>query len=510
MKVQIRQNQLVQMNKPAKMEPLFELALCKPPPGARGAAQALHAQLRAAILDGRLAAGSRLPATRLAPEFFGVSRNTAVEIYDRLLSEGLVVARQGAGTVVAPPARGPAVSESGEAREEDPRLNPFWVSEGARSGIAFWREGASRDLPPCGIDLRTGLVDGRLFPHDVFRRVMGQQTRTLQRSPSLLRSAQGNQGSRALRTAVARHIAVTRAISCEPHDVLITSGAQQAFDLLAKILVRPGETVVAVENPGYPPMRIPFAAAGGLIAPVPVDEQGLCVEQMPQNAGVICVTPSHQFPLGVAISPARRSQLLEHARRHGSVIIEDDYDGEFRFDGAPLSALRASDGGDSVFYVGTFSKSMLTSLRVGFIVSPRWALRALIAAKNSADWHSPSIVQRSVAQFIGEGHLTRHVRKMRNVYRRRRRTLIDLVERRLGDRATILPSFYGMHLAAMLPDDIDAEEVAARAVGKGVNVHGLARFSIGGSSRNGLVLGYAIADTEALEAAVEVLREAMG
>ena len=155
-----------------------------------------------------------------------------------------------------------------------------------------------------------------------------------------------------------------------PDDILVTSGAQQAFDLLARVLVQPGQTIVAIEDPGYPPLRVPFIAAGAVVVPVPVDEEGLIVEALPAGTQVICVTPSHQFPLGVAMSPARRQALLAYAREHDAVIVEDDYDGEFRYEGSPLEALKAADESDVVFYIGTFSKCMLPSLRLGFIVAP--------------------------------------------------------------------------------------------------------------------------------------------
>ena len=493
---------------PPKLEPLFELPVNKPEAGSRGVAEQIHAQLRVAILEGRLAAGARLPATRLAPEFLGVSRNTAVEIYDRLVSEGLAFARQGAGTVVASPSDDKKGPLRPSPKREDPRLNPFWLSAETRSAMSFWHEPTSDHAPAPCVDLRPGLVDQQLFPHDTLRRVAAQQLRSLERRPASLRSPQGNQGNRHLRAAVARHIAVTRAIACEADDIVITSGAQQAFDLVAKILVHPGRTVVAVEDPGYPPMRVPFAAAGAIIAPIRVDEEGLVVDELPPDTGIVCITPSHQFPLGIAMSPARRTQLLQFARSNGAIILEDDYDGEYRFDGAPLSALRADDG-EAVFYVGTFSKSMLPSLRLGFVVPPQWARPAIVTAKNSADWHCSTMIQTSIASFIAGGHLTRHVRRMRNIYRRRRSAVLTLLKEELGRWAAPVPSFYGMHLTALLPGDIDAEEIAHKALQGGVNMHSLGRFHSGEPTRNGIVLGYGTADVPELAFALGTLKGLM-
>jgi GntR family transcriptional regulator / MocR family aminotransferase len=231
------------------------------------------------------------------------------------------------------------------------------------------------------VDFRPALVDSRLFPFDVFRRVSVKQLRGLERKPASYKSPQGNQGNYYLREAIIKHIALTRAVVCRLDDILVTSGAQQGFDLLARALVTPNKTIVAVEDPGYPPMRVAFAAAGARLAPVGVDDEGLIIEELPPEVGVICVCPSHQFPLGVTMSPRRRKALVEFARSHGAVIVEDDYDGEFRYDGSPLEALGTSDASDVVFYVGTFSKCMLSALRLGFIVAPEWATWRTMSAK---------------------------------------------------------------------------------------------------------------------------------
>ncbi len=342
-------------------------------------------------------------------------------MYDRLSNDGLTTARQGSGTYVASRSPEPA---SRQPRISTYRLNPFWLEEAVTSSMGFWRDdgaGVHRGVAP--IDFRPALIDPRLFPFDVYRRVSAKQLRGLEKKPAAYKSPQGNQGNFHLREAITNHIALTRAVVCRSDDVVVTSGAQQAFDLLARILVTPGETVVAIEDPGYPPMRVAFAAVGARIVPVAVDEEGLVVESLPPGLGVICVCPSHQFPLGVTMSKRRRAALVDFARRHGAVIIEDDYDGEFRFGDKPLQSLRATDPADVVFYVGTFSKCMLPSLRLGFVVVPDWARRTLVAAKNCLDWHCSTPLQIGVAAFIAEGHLAHHVRKMRQLYGKRRQLL---------------------------------------------------------------------------------------
>src|SRR5262249_34605870 len=295
----------------------------------------------------------------------------------------------------------------------------------------------------------------------------------------------------------------------EPGDVLVTSGAQQAFDLLARVLVTPGRTVVAVEDPGYPPMRVPFAAAGARLVPVPVDAEGLMVEHLPPDADVICVGPSHQFPLGVSLSLRRRRALLEFARRRNAVLIEDDYDGEFRFEGSPLEALRTADSADVVFYVGTFSKCMLPALRLGFVVAPPWALPALVAAKNCLDWHCPVPIQLAVASFIADGHLARHVRKMRQIYRARRDRLLTLLKEDLRDWLEPLPSYCGMHVAAVarFPGGLGA--VTDSLLKRQVKLHALSRYYLSRTVRSGFIIGYGACELSEISQGLASLREVL-
>jgi GntR family transcriptional regulator / MocR family aminotransferase len=490
--------------------PLFELELQLPEKGSRQAVAALHAQLVQAIRDGRLAPGTRMPPTREAPALFGIARNTAAELYHRLLNEGFLLARQGSGTFVAPAL--PDTSSVGAAATSLAalRINPVWLDEAVTAPMRFWQDAAPEPSQPgSGAELRPALVDSRLFPFPLFRQLLARQLRSLENRPPSYRSPQGNQGNYQLRQAVTRHVAVTRAIGCQAADVLVTAGAQQAFDLLARVLVVPGQTVVAVEDPGYPPLRAAFAAAGAQLVPVPVDDGGLVVDAIPSNAAVICVTPSHQFPLGVAMSPQRRQALLAFARRAGAVIVEDDYDGEFRFDGAPLSALRTHDAADHVFYVGTFSKSMLPALRLGFIVAPAWAMPSLVTAKNCLDWHCPSFLQMGVGAFVAEGHLTRHVRKMRQLYRQRRKVVLDALRLKFAGKLNVIPSAYGMHITALLANDGDANALALDMGEAGYRVHTLDRYYMAKPGRPGLVFGYGIADGQQLEEALDFLAALM-
>jgi GntR family transcriptional regulator/MocR family aminotransferase len=486
---------------------LFELELELAPKGSRDAGQVLYRQLKAAILEGRLAAGAKLPATRKSADFFGISRNTAVEVYDRLLDGGYVVGRRGSGTYVAERRALASPTVGADTGATAGRLNPFWLRPDVTDAMGFWQDPPTRPAAPNAllVDFRPALVDSRLFPHEDFRRLSAKALRGLERKPASLKSPQGNQGNYALRAAIIDHIALTRAVACQAADVLVTSGAQQAFDLLARALVTAGKTVVAVEDPGYPPMRVPFAAAGATIVPVGVDEEGLIVEQLPANVGIICVTPSHQFPLGMAMSMRRRQALIAFAREHGAVIIEDDYDGEFRYDGSPLEALRTASSADVVFYVGTFSKCMLPSLRLGFIVAPEWAMRTLIAAKNALDWHCSTQIQVGVAAFVADGHLARHVRKMRDLYRQRRRLLLEALNGELSEWLDPIPSFYGMHVAAFARAGLDLEKMSKALLGQNVKLHALDRYYLGPSLRAGLVFGYGAADISEIDHGLSAL-----
>jgi GntR family transcriptional regulator/MocR family aminotransferase len=295
---------------------------------------------------------------------------------------------------------------------------------------------------------------------------------------------------------------------CQPDDVLVTAGAQQAFDVVARSLVTPGVTTVAIEDPGYPPMRVAFAAAGARILPIGVDAEGLLVDTLPADVHVICVCPSHQFPLGVSMSARRRRALLEFARKCGAVIVEDDYDGEFRYEGSSLETLRSLASDDVVFYVGTFSKCMLPAIRLGFVVAPEWAMRTLISVKNSLDWHCPTPLQMGVARFIAEGHLTRHVRKMRDVYGKRRQLLLEILATEFADRLEPIPSYYGMHIAAVAHYATDLERIGEAMLASNVRVHTLSRYFLGESKSNGFIFGYGTAGVSEIERGLSLMRRA--
>lgn len=472
------------------MEPLLGLPIDLSRRRSRPLLRSLHSQLRAAILDGRLKPGVRLPSTRTLALACRVSRNTTVAAYDLLLSEGYVAARRGSGTVVAQSLPQAAKDRSSASRRRYGRqLNPYWRGRALPVG----------DLPspPPRYDFQVGVPHVAGFPYAIWRRLAGRVDRSLR--DGRLQAAEPR-GQPALRAAIAQHVSYSRAVACDPAAIVVTAGAQQAFDLLARVLTTPNRTTVALENPGYPPVGAAFAAQGARLAMIPVDGEGLLVERLPPQARVVCVTPSHQFPLGAVLSARRRTALIDWCAQRGSVVLEDDYDSEFRFADRPLDALQTLDRAQSVFYLGTFSKTLLPELRLGYIVAPRWALAALIAAKQIADGHCSALTQATVALLIREGHLARHVRRMQRLYAQRRAVLMEGLQSGCGQWLEILPSVAGLHVAARLRAGREEAQVLAQALAAGVGVKSLRGYYTAKPSAPGLIFGYGnIAEQDIVE-----------
>ena len=479
---------------------ILELAITLPPRGSGAVMRALHRELRAAILDGRLKPGLRLPSTRILAESWGVSRNTVMGAYDLLLSEGYLFARHGAGTYVAEtlPVRAEHVQGTEETlKEPDSRLSAFWRVPPAYLARPWASTSPSHML------FRLGVPDTAAFPYHIWRRLLARSLRSLAKAPAAYVEAEGRP---LLREAIANHVSFARAVACNSNDVVVTAGTQQAFDLLARVLITPGRTTVALEDPGYAPLRAAFAAAGAKLAPVPVDSDGLIVDRIPSDVRVICVTPSHQFPLGVAMSMRRRAELLDFARTQGAVVIEDDYDGEFRFGTTPRDALQTLDRSGCVFYVGTFSKSLFPGIRLGFIVTPPWARRALTVAKQVTDWHQPVLEQDALATFISEGHMARHVRKMRKLYAERKELLMSGLQAHFSPWLEPIPSSGGMHLTALAREPLDYDAIVRSARQRNMDIRSLQALSLNGAGQAGLVLGYGATAPEGITAGLLQLR----
>ena len=452
----------------------------------------VYRQVRAAILDGRLAAGDRLPPTRELALRLEVSRNTVSLAYEWLVSEGLIHGRVGAGSFV----------ESTPV----PRAAHRVSSAGAPiRKVPAWRAVRAPILKPAmRYDFGVGSPDARLFPFDVWRRLVAREIRATK-----LSSGYGDPaGHPRLRQAIARHIAVSRGVNAAGLDVIITSGAQQAFDLVARVLVTPG-TRVAVEEPGYPPARLLFQSMGARVVGVPVDEEGMKVDALPADARLVYVTPSHQFPLGMPMSHPRRVALLAWARQRNAVIIEDDYDSEFRFGGRPLETLQAMDRDGRVIYVGSFSKVMLPSLRIGFLVAPLSLRRELQAASYVGGWHRSWPEQAALASMIEKGLLARHVRRMRREYSIRHQRILETLSTDFATWVEPIPSVTGMHLCAPFRRSSLRFEhrLGECAVVAGVGFDALSSYYTKRNVRTGLVLGYGAMATKDVSEGLARLRK---
>jgi GntR family transcriptional regulator/MocR family aminotransferase len=460
--------------------------------GRRGHRDEIYRQVRTAILDGRIRAGEALPPTRELAQRLSVSRTTVSAAYDRLAAEGFLAGRVGAGTFVTsgPPSRPP-----------ERRAEPV-------AGVAALPEwdplpDAPRPFTPAEFDLRPGVPDLSRFPFDTWRRLLTQRLRAGQAE---LLSYGDAQGHPALRAEIVRHLGVSRDVRAGADQVVVTAGAQQTTDLIARVLLRRGE-LAAVEDPGYPPPRLVLTALGIRVAPVPVDGEGIVVSAIPPGTRLVHVTPSHQFPLGVSMSLARRMELLEWADRNAAVLIEDDYDTEFRYGGRPLEPLHSLDPGGRVIYVSSFSKVLSPALRLGFLIAPPALIPALRKAKYLADWHAPTLEQAALAEFMAEGGFARHIRRTRKVYRDRRELLSRVLARDFADVLTPVPSTAGLHLAATAARD--PGPVLREARRHGVRVHSLGSYCVG-ERRHGVVFGFGAITTELIEPGLARLREPWG
>ncbi|GAA2362532.1 PLP-dependent aminotransferase family protein [Streptomyces cuspidosporus] len=448
--------------------------------GHRDLSGQIYRQVRAAILDGRLRPGDPLPPTRELARRLAVARNTVGVAYDRLASEGYLDSRVGAGTFVRAVGRTPGAATTASAL----RPRPVWA------GISPWPGPIDAELTSVAYDLRVGLPDARLFPYQTWRRLVARESRP---SAALARGSGRPEGHGGLRAAIARHIGLSRGVRAGADDVVVTNGIQQALDLICRVMTEPGD-VVAVEEPGYPPARMLFRSLGAKVVGVPVDAEGLCVDTLPDRARVVYVTPSHQFPLGMPMSLRRRMALVAWAERHGAVVIEDDYDSEFRYGGRPVDPLQSVDRAGHVIYVGSFSKVMLPSLRIGFLVAPAPLRDALRAAKYVTDWSTALPTQAALARFIDDGLLARHIRRMRQEYAARHELLTAALAGAYADRVEVVPSSAGLHVTAYATGDLAEParlaELAARARASGVALYTLPEVAMCGSVRPGLVFGY--------------------
>lgn len=468
----------------------------------------LYKELRGAILTGRLKTGTRLPATRELASDLGVSRNTVLGAYQQLLAEGYIEGVAGSGTFVARMLPEEMLqSGATQARAASPNFRRRPLSKRGKK-LAATHPNIAEEAFGKLLPFRSSTPDLASFPCSIWARLLTRYSR----NPSAdLLGYVYPAGHPRLRAAIASYLKAARGVRCEAEQVIIVPGAQVAFDIIAQMLLDPGETAL-VEDPGYFGARGVFARAGIRLSPMPIDEEGVSINAIRKNrdgARLLYVTPSHQFPLGVTMSLARRLELLEWARQTGGWIIEDDYDGEFRYTGRPIPSLQGLDGDERVVYTGTFSKVLFPSLRIGYLVAPRDLVEAFINGRVMTDMHSSTIPQAALADFIEEGHFARHLRRMRKLYAERQACLVVAAKAELSGLLEIEGKEAGMHLIGWLPPGVDDRAASRAAWRHNLIVRPLSAFSLRPVGRGALVLGYTAFDERKIRAGVSQLRIAL-
>jgi GntR family transcriptional regulator / MocR family aminotransferase len=440
----------------------------------------IYMGLRKAILDGAFRVGERLPSTRGMADQLSVSRTIVIIAYEQLLAEGFVSGRTGSGTFVSQQL----------ARNEPSK--PQRAADLCLSRFGKYTQEASSEivLPVAsGRHLRYDFAYARsnsdVFPFDAWRRLLIGR---LRRAPVREFDYGPAAGSNSLREAIAGYLRRTRGMTCDVSQVIVVSGSQQALDIIVRVSVDAGENVV-IENPHYQGAREAFRAAGARIAPVRIDAEGLAPSALPTKARLVYTTPSHQFPTGAVLPLARRLELLRWARRANAAIIEDDYDGEFRYEGQPVEPLQALDNDGRVIYVGTFSKTVFPSLRLGYLIAPKSLVSTLLAAKWLCDRHTATLEQEAMADFIQSGAYERHLMRARKVLAERKRQLLASICSQL-DGVEVTGESAGTHIVLWTKSDVDEQRVTAEAALLDVGIYGVSQYFIDRPSRTGFLLGY--------------------
>ncbi len=521
---------------------------------------ALHRQIydsiRHAILSGRLRSGEKLPSTRALSKTLGIARATVTMSFDSLLSEGYIEAIVGAGTFVsralpeelmrpAAPLVDPATLEAStpkvKARSRGrKRKDGGDLSTGAsanqssrRGGLHAARSTDDEDkqhgyrlswyatalrsrqwlnfsAEEPAVQLSFGRPAIAEFPMRVWNQLLLHHAR--KRNLGLLDSPANAAGFMPLREQLAAYLSRVRAVDCQPEQVIIVNGSQQGIDLVARVLIDRGDDV-CIEDPGYIGAQKSFEAMGANVLPIPVDKQGIVVDALKEHEcespgfspQLIYVTPSHQSPTGVVLSVPRRLELISWARRVGAYIVEDDYDSEYRYKGRPIPALAGLDHAGTVIYIGTLSKVLFPSLRLGYLVVPLDLAEVFTRAKWLADRHSPLLEQQVLCDFIRLGHLERHVRRMRNLYERKRKLVIEALKVHFEGTAKVLGDAAGINVVVRIPSELSDEEIVSRAKAAGIGISSTAHCYLGDAPRGEFQINYAHLSEEAIDSCISRL-----
>lgn len=443
--------------------------------------------LREMIRDGRIVSGTRLPPSRLFASELKISRNTVLIVYEQLIAEGYLIGRRGDGTYVAEKipdgllqvgAKAPASSSTAVKSTQRNVSSRFDVLDGL-----------SIEFPERPRAFQTGTTAIDEFPIELWTKILSHRLRRMPRNFLDYRSPYGYLP---LREAISAHLGSARGVRCDPDQVIIVSGSQQALDVTSRVLFDRGDSIM-IEDPCYSGARAAFLCAGIHLIPLPIDAEGIDLTWAPDVVGkvkAIYVTPSHQFPTGVVMSLSRRRELLKWADKNSAWIIEDDYDAEFRYDGKPISAMQGLDYSGRVIYLGTFSKVLFPSLRIGYLVLPHDLIAKFARALAFMTLHTSYLEQVALSDFMHQGHFAKHIRKMRVVYSERQHLLVDEINAHLSEYIDVEPESAGVHLIGHLKERRDAATFSRHAFEKGVVATPTSTFSIQHAVPPGLLLGY--------------------
>jgi len=457
----------------------------------------LYGWFQHAIVEGRLRPGQRVPSTRALAGELKISRIPVLTAYQQLHAEGYLESFTGAGTCVAASIPQDAFKPAAKAPRRSPRKIEARLSARVDAVLA---------LPPDpaqpGAAFRVSLPALDHFPNDIWSSLLARHAR----HPATRDLAYGDpMGDVGFRETIAEYLGTARAVRCDASQIMIVAGSQHGLQIAARALLNDGDAVW-MEEPGYPGAHRAFAVAGARAVPVPVDADGLDVEAglaRAPHARAAYITPSHQYPMGMTLSATRRMQLLNWAARHDGWIIEDDYDSEYRFAGHPIAAVQGLSAEDRVIYAGTFSKVLFPALRVGYLVIPKSLIAGFCAARDAIDLFPATLFQSALADFIGQGHFARHIRRMRMLYMERRALLIAAL--REMTMLDIVSAEAGMHLVALLPRGTDDWAISRRAAAAGLSAQPLSMCCLERPKRPGLILGYGGTDARQIQAGMRRL-----